>query len=94
MVMLFHRVGLSSPCSNPPHKYIVFPSYYRCIVGSSETGLSRRRQALEKVDFELSSGDERAALSIVKDLQGTPGGLRCFGAARQVYIEKWFRILL
>ncbi|KAG2278598.1 hypothetical protein Bca4012_041084 [Brassica carinata] len=84
MVMLFHSVGLAQ-CSQP-HKYIVFPrGCYRCIVvGSSETALSRRRQVLEQVDSELSSGNERAALSLVKDLQGTPGGLRCFGAARQV----------
>ena len=53
------------------------------IVGSSEIGVSRR-QVLEQVDKELSKGDERAALSLVKDLQGKPGGLRCFGAARQV----------
>ncbi|KAF3673063.1 putative NB-ARC domain-containing disease resistance protein [Capsicum annuum] len=39
---------------------------------------------LEQVDKELIKGDERAALSLVKDLQGKPGGLRCFGAARQV----------
>ncbi|KAJ0253111.1 Stress regulated protein [Hirschfeldia incana] len=79
--MLFHSVGLAQ-CSQ---KYVVFPSYYRCVVvGSSETALLRRRQVLEQVDSELSSGNERAALSLVKDLQGTPGGLRCFGAARQV----------
>ncbi|XVE62929.1 hypothetical protein DITRI_Ditri06bG0158700 [Diplodiscus trichospermus] len=53
------------------------------IVGSSEIGVSRR-QALEQVDKELSKEDERAALSLVKNLQGKPGGLRCFGAARQV----------
>ncbi|XP_033136595.1 uncharacterized protein LOC103837330 isoform X1 [Brassica rapa] len=84
MVMLFHSVGLAQ-CSHP-QKYIVFPrGCYRCIVvGSSETALSRRRQALEQVDSELSSGNERAALSLVKDLQGKAGGLRCFGAARQV----------
>lgn len=43
-----------------------------------------RWQVLEQVDKELSKGDERAALSLVKDLQGKPHGLRCFGAARQV----------
>lgn len=43
-----------------------------------------RRKVLEKVDEELTKGDEKAALSLVKDLQGKPGGLRCFGAARQV----------
>lgn len=40
---------------------------------------------LEQVDKELKKGDDRAALSLVKDLQGKPGGLRCFGAARQVH---------
>ena len=39
---------------------------------------------LEQVDKELTNGDDRAALALVKDLQGKPGGLRCFGAARQV----------
>ncbi|KAJ6434347.1 hypothetical protein OIU84_017953 [Salix udensis] len=52
------------------------------IVGSS-VGVERQ-QILEQVDKELSKGDERAALSLVKDLQGKPGGLRCFGAARQI----------
>ncbi|KAF9670019.1 hypothetical protein SADUNF_Sadunf13G0024800 [Salix dunnii] len=52
------------------------------IVGSS-VGV-QRQQVLEQVDKELSKGDERAALSLVKDLQGKPGGLRCFGAARQI----------
>lgn len=41
-------------------------------------------QALERVDEELRRGSERGALSIVRELQGKPGGLRCFGAARQV----------
>ncbi|KAK8329134.1 hypothetical protein V6Z12_A11G298600 [Gossypium hirsutum] len=53
------------------------------ILSSAEIGVSRR-QVLEQVDRELSKGDERAALSLVKDLQGKPGGLRCFAAARQV----------
>lgn len=39
---------------------------------------------LEKLDKELLKGDDRAALALVKDLQGKPDGLRCFGAARQV----------
>ncbi|KAH8491001.1 hypothetical protein H0E87_023222 [Populus deltoides] len=52
------------------------------IVGSS-VGV-QRQQVLEQVDNELSKGDERAALSLVKDLQGKPGGLRCFGAGRQI----------
>lgn len=54
------------------------------IVCISGTGGGVRWQVLKKVDEELSKGDDRAALSLVKDLQGKPGGLRCFGAARQV----------
>ncbi|CAI9087960.1 OLC1v1022175C1 [Oldenlandia corymbosa var. corymbosa] len=46
-------------------------------------GKSRWR-VLEQVDKELSSGNERAALSLIKDLQGKPGGLKCFGTARQI----------
>lgn len=43
-----------------------------------------RWQVLEQVDNELSKGNERAALLLVKNLQGKPDGLRCFGGARQV----------
>lgn len=39
---------------------------------------------LEKVDEELSRGNDGAALSLIKQSQAQPGGLRCFGAARQV----------
>lgn len=53
------------------------------IVSSSEVEVSKRR-VLKQVDEELSKGDDRAALALVKDLQGKPGGLRCFGAARQI----------
>ncbi|RDX68068.1 hypothetical protein CR513_52984 [Mucuna pruriens] len=50
---------------------------------SSNVGVSRQK-VLEKVEKELAKGDDRAALSLVKDLQGKPDGLQCFGAARQV----------
>lgn len=43
-----------------------------------------RLQVLQQVDELLRKGNERGALSLVKLLQGKPGGLRCFGAARQV----------
>lgn len=43
-----------------------------------------RLQVLQQVDELLRKGNEREALSLVKDLQGKPGGLRCFGATRQV----------
>ncbi|XP_044482891.1 uncharacterized protein LOC123209153 [Mangifera indica] len=59
-------------------------SFTTRVVGSSEIGVVSKRQVLEQVDKELSKGDERSALALVKDLQGKPGGLRCFGAARQV----------
>lgn len=50
----------------------------------SSESLVLRLRVLERVDEELAKGNERGALSLVKDLQGRPGGLRCFGAARQV----------
>ncbi|KAL0005778.1 hypothetical protein SO802_013339 [Lithocarpus litseifolius] len=53
------------------------------IACSSEVVVSRV-QVLEQVDKELAKGDDKAALSIVKHSQGKPGGLQCFGAARQV----------
>ncbi|KAF5739507.1 hypothetical protein HS088_TW12G00713 [Tripterygium wilfordii] len=53
------------------------------VLGSSEIEVSRRR-VLEQVDKELENGNEREALSLVKGLLSKPGGLRCFGAARQV----------
>lgn len=46
----------------------------------------RRRRALKMVDRELSKGNYRTALSLVKQLNGKPGGLRGFGAAKQVII--------
>lgn len=57
---------------------------------SSSGGL--RWQVLEKVDKELDNGNERSALSLVKDVQGKPDGLRCFGAARLVLL--FFTLLM
>lgn len=51
---------------------------------SSSLGVSIRQEGLKQLDKVLVEGDEKAALSIVKDLQGKPNGLLCFGAARQV----------
>ncbi|KAG6701536.1 hypothetical protein I3842_08G169800 [Carya illinoinensis] len=56
------------------------------IICSSQVGVSRR-QALEQLDKKLAEDDDRAALSLAKDLQGKPGGLRCFGGARQVSFD-------
>ncbi|KAK9919711.1 hypothetical protein M0R45_028292 [Rubus argutus] len=60
-----------------------FPGFGIILCSSSEVSVSRQ-QVLKQVDKELAKGDERAALTLIKDLQGKPGGLRCFGAARQV----------
>ncbi|KAM6577652.1 hypothetical protein CsatB_029489 [Cannabis sativa] len=62
--------------------HLVFPSF-RVLCSSEQVSLSRRK-TLEKLDEELTKGDDKAALSLVKALQGKPGGLRCFGAARQI----------
>ncbi|XP_042472017.1 uncharacterized protein LOC122054590 [Zingiber officinale] len=45
---------------------------------------SLRLHILERVDEELRKGNEKRALTLVKDAQGKPGGLCGFGAARQV----------
>nr|GLL29475.1 uncharacterized protein LOC109155320 isoform X1 [Ipomoea trifida] len=44
----------------------------------------RRRRALRRVDWELEKGNYKAALSLVKQLQRKPGGLRGFAAAQLV----------
>ncbi|XP_042517790.1 uncharacterized protein LOC122091740 [Macadamia integrifolia] len=54
----------------------------RRTVGSSQS--VSPLQVLEQVDKHLEKGDDRLALSLVKDLQGKPGGLLGFGAARQI----------
>ena len=72
------------------HSYLPrlrFPSFGVITCCSSEQQVSQfvsRRKVLEKVDEELAKGDDKSALFLVKDLQGKPGGLRCFGTARQV----------
>ncbi|CAL9185800.1 unnamed protein product [Musa hybrid cultivar] len=52
-------------------------------VDSIDSG-SLRLQLLERVDEELKKGNERGALSLINETHGKPGGLRCFGTARQV----------
>ncbi|XP_052193137.1 uncharacterized protein LOC127801776 isoform X2 [Diospyros lotus] len=49
-----------------------------------EPEATRRRNALRRVDRVLSKGNYKIALSLVRRLQGKPGGLRGFGAAKQV----------
>lgn len=70
-------------------KYIRINYYHNVIKSSSEASVSGeyRMGLLEQVDKELRNGDDRAALSLVKDLQSKPGGLKCFGAAQQVYLH-------
>jgi len=79
---LMQRVGVVlTPCHGQlKPRTCEFRVRIRC---SSNVYVSRKK-VLEKVDEELAKGDDRAALALVKDLQGKPGGLRCFGAARQV----------
>ncbi|AES82561.2 hypothetical protein MtrunA17_Chr7g0273361 [Medicago truncatula] len=60
------------------------PKLARVRIQCSTKVSSSRQQLLESVDKELTKGDDRAALALVKDLQGKPNGLQCFGAARQV----------
>lgn len=47
------------------------------------TGTIRRRVGLGRVDKELSEGNYKTALSLIKQMQGMAGGLRGFGAAKQ-----------
>lgn len=70
-LLCYSRMGLRNPRNR--------------IVCLSETESGIRWKILEQMDKELSKGNERAALALVKDLQGNkPEGLRCFGAARQI----------
>jgi hypothetical protein len=49
---------------------------------------------LEQVDEELRKGNDEGALSLVRGTQGEGGGLRCFGAARQVVLLLILNIFL
>ncbi|KAK1583786.1 hypothetical protein Q3G72_026916 [Acer saccharum] len=57
---------------------------FECSSSSSSEIQVSKRQVLQQIDKELINGNDREALSLVKDLQGKPGGLRCFGATQQV----------
>lgn len=52
--------------------------------GENGDGAAKRRRALKLVDRALSKRQYKSALSLVKQLQGKPYGLRAFGAAKQV----------
>lgn len=47
---------------------------------------AKRRRALKLVDRALSKRQYKSAVSLVKQLQGKPYGLRGFGAAKQVIL--------
>ncbi|KAG5541300.1 hypothetical protein RHGRI_021214 [Rhododendron griersonianum] len=82
MNLTLHSGALSS--SRVRHK---FPAYRTLLVSAKikePEAVLRRRLALRKVDRELSRGNYKTALTLVKQLQGKPGGLRGFGAAKQV----------
>jgi len=51
---------------------------------SASQSPARLRAVLEQVDQALSKGNDEAALALVRSSQGVDGGLRAFGAARQV----------
>ncbi|GFY91989.1 hypothetical protein Acr_08g0003850 [Actinidia rufa] len=79
--------------NSPLHSAIVRSSHFRHEFSGTGTLVSaklddldpaRRRRALKKVDRELSKGNYKTALTLVKQLQGKPRGLRGFGAAKQV----------
>ncbi|KAL3825307.1 hypothetical protein ACJIZ3_021336 [Penstemon smallii] len=63
---------------------LLYSSFSRHSTTVSAAASGDLKLRLDQVDKELSKGNERAALSIVKDLQGKPHGLRCFGEARQI----------
>lgn len=52
--------------------------------GGFSDGAAKRRRALKLVDRALSKRQYKSALSLVKQLQGKPDGLRAFGSAKQV----------
>ncbi|XP_078165765.1 uncharacterized protein LOC144560440 isoform X1 [Carex rostrata] len=77
-------------CTHSPFFTSRFRSFTARAVNSRETesafpeNEAFRLRKLAQLDEELRRGDDKAALSLVRDLQGQPGGLQCFGAARQV----------
>ncbi|KAI8547838.1 hypothetical protein RHMOL_Rhmol07G0226800 [Rhododendron molle] len=82
MNLTLHSGALSS--SRVRHE---FPANRTLLVSAKikePEAVLRRRLALRKVDRELSRGNYKTALTLVKQLQGKPGGLRGFGAAKQV----------
>lgn len=85
-ITIFHYAG--------SHSYLVkavgnrAPSFgfAKCCSPEQQVSHVSRLKSLEKLDSELAKGDDESALSLVMALQAQPGGLRCFGAARQVLV--------
>lgn len=84
-------VGAPSSCSGFGHhaqraaavaRLRVSPA--RATDTSSSQSAARLKAVLEQVDEALRKGNDEAALSLVRSSQGKDGGLRGFGAARQV----------
>ncbi|KAL3829994.1 hypothetical protein ACJIZ3_018796 [Penstemon smallii] len=67
---------------------------YRLIVrhqkseGRESEAAIRRRRTLRRVDSELEKGNFKAALSLVKQLQGKSAGLRGFGVAAAAKVPR------
>ncbi|PWA85204.1 hypothetical protein CTI12_AA152070 [Artemisia annua] len=77
------RLQLWGTSSTSRHKLFI-RSCLSSAAEAAESGVeSGRRVILEKVDKELSKGDDRAALFLVKD-SASSAALKCFGAAQQV----------
>ncbi|KAK0598925.1 hypothetical protein LWI29_000759 [Acer saccharum] len=85
--LVYNKMYLSS--SRPKSRVLSSSSSstrisFACSSSSSSEIQVSKRPVLQQIDKELINGNDREALSLVRDLQGKPGGLRCFGAARQV----------
>ncbi|XP_030515217.1 uncharacterized protein LOC115728954 isoform X1 [Rhodamnia argentea] len=76
-------VGFYGNLSHDPRLKVPILKTIIVRASSSQVEFSRR-QVLERVDEELAKGNERGALALVKESHGKPGGLRCFGSARQL----------
>ncbi|XP_019420025.1 PREDICTED: uncharacterized protein LOC109330324 [Lupinus angustifolius] len=81
---LIHYVGMSLTSLSYPQQQKHVPYELRVRIRCCSKVEVSKKQVLEQVDKELTKGDDRAALALVKDFQGKPGGLKCFGAATQV----------
>lgn len=67
-------------------KICVAPEGRRLVttLARKEDESTRRRRSLRRIDSELAKGNFKAALTLVKQLQGRPGSLRGFGSVELV----------